>query len=150
MTDSVDSGAVSNSVEQEIKETDIVFDCPFCGKSLAIDYRGAGLSIPCSDCGKRVDVPIPDGLDISDIERTDEEKEVLLQNVRRSLIAAESRITSLESEIEELNHRRDDLEKTRTDNIYRFGAISEKCGVIQKALDDLSEALRKIVEIARQ
>ncbi len=26
----------------EIRESDIVFDCPHCGKSLAIDFRGAG------------------------------------------------------------------------------------------------------------
>ena len=24
----------------EIRDTDIVFDCPYCGKSLVIDYRG--------------------------------------------------------------------------------------------------------------
>lgn len=29
----------------EIRDTDIVFDCPHCGHNLAIDYRGAGLQI---------------------------------------------------------------------------------------------------------
>ena len=27
--------------EAEIRDTDIVFDCPHCGKNLVIDYRGA-------------------------------------------------------------------------------------------------------------
>ena len=56
MTDAVEESS-------EVKETDIVFDCPHCGKSLAIDYRGAGLTIPCTDCGNYVEVPIPDGMD---------------------------------------------------------------------------------------
>ena len=42
----------------EIRDTDIVFDCPHCGKNLVIDYRGAGLQINCSDCGEQVLVPI--------------------------------------------------------------------------------------------
>ena len=45
----------------EIRDTDIVFDCPHCSKTLVIDYRGAGLQINCSECGKDVLVPIPDG-----------------------------------------------------------------------------------------
>ena len=47
--------------EAEIRDTDIVFDCPHCGKNLVIDYRGAGLQINCSSCGESVLVPIPDG-----------------------------------------------------------------------------------------
>lgn len=44
----------------EIAETDIIFDCPQCAKSLAIDGRGAGLMITCPDCGTRIQVPYPD------------------------------------------------------------------------------------------
>ena len=40
--------------EAEIRDTDIVFDCPHCGKSLVIDYRGAGLQINCCQCGEEV------------------------------------------------------------------------------------------------
>ena len=72
----------------EIKETDIVFDCPHCSKSLAIDYRGAGLTIPCTDCGKNVQVPIPEGMEITDIDSSEEEQEVRILNLRRSLAAA--------------------------------------------------------------
>ena len=46
----------------DIRDTDIVFDCPHCGKNLVIDYRGAGLQINCSECGESVLVPIPDGM----------------------------------------------------------------------------------------
>ena len=49
-----------NIDDAEIRDTDIVFDCPHCGKNLVIDYRGAGLQINCSECGEPVLVPIPD------------------------------------------------------------------------------------------
>ena len=42
----------------EIRPTDIVFDCPHCGHNHAIDYRGAGLQINCVACGEASLVPI--------------------------------------------------------------------------------------------
>ena len=51
-----------------IQDTDIVFDCPHCGHNLAIDYRGAGLQITCVNCGESVLVPIPDGMEIDDLD----------------------------------------------------------------------------------
>jgi len=134
----------------EIKETDIVFDCPHCGKSLAIDYRGAGLTIPCTDCGKPVQVPIPEGMEVTDLDSSDEEQEIRILNLRRALSAAEQKIQLLAAEIEELTNRRDALEKVRTQNIYKFGMILEKTGAIQKALEDCLKALQKIAEIARE
>lgn len=83
----------------EIKETDIIFDCPNCGKSLAIDYRGAGLTIPCTDCGQYVDVPIPEGMELTDIDSSDEEQEMRILNLRRSIGAAETRIAELEAKL---------------------------------------------------
>ena len=133
----------------EIKDTDIVFDCPHCGKSLAIDYRGAGLSIPCSDCGNTVEVPIPEGMQISDIDSSEEEQEIRILNLRRSLSAADFRIKQLEAEVDEVNERREMLEKTRRDNIYQFGQILEKVGVIEKTTKDINQTLDKISEIAK-
>jgi len=143
MADNTDDSA-------EIKETDIIFDCPHCGKSLAIDYRGAGLSIPCTDCGKIVEVPIPEGMELSDIDSSDEEQEIRILNLRRSLSAAEARIEQLESEIEALHSRRENLEKTRTDNMFKFGMILEKIGIIQKTLTDVGKILQEISKIARE
>ena len=57
-----------NTEEADIRDTDIVFDCPHCGKSLVIDYRGAGLQISCSECGETVLVPIPDGMELNDLD----------------------------------------------------------------------------------
>ena len=133
----------------EIKDTDIVFDCPHCGKSLAIDYRGAGLMIPCTDCGKNVQVPIPEGMEITDVDISDEEKEARIVNLRRSLAASEMRIKQLEAEVEELTVRRDQLEKVRAENMFRFGTILEKSGVIQKSLEDIAISLHRISESAK-
>ena len=142
---------VDNSDDSaEIKETDIIFDCPHCGKSLAIDYRGAGLSIPCTDCGKIVEVPIPEGMELSDIDSSGEEQEIRILNLRRSVSAAESRIEQLESEIEALNSRRENLEQNRTDNMYKFGMILEKIGIVQKSLTDIARTLQEISKIARE
>ena len=40
-----------------LKANDIVFDCPHCGKNLAIDERGAGMDITCPDCQNTIQVP---------------------------------------------------------------------------------------------
>lgn len=134
----------------EIKETDIVFDCPHCGKSLAIDYRGAGLSIPCTDCGNIVEVPIPDGLQISDIDTSEEDLGSVILALRRSLAAADLRIRQLEAEVSEVRERRETLEKKRRDNIYQFGQILEKVGLTEKHLRDVAQALDKIAIIAKE
>ena len=140
---------VGSPDQSEIRENDIVFDCEICGKSLAIDYRGAGLNIPCSDCGKMVAVPIPEGMDIADMDRTEEEMELVVLNLRKSLSAAEAKITSLQEDVAELKSRRESLEKQHQDAISKFGAVSEQTGIIQKALDDVANAIRKISEIAK-
>ena len=134
----------------EIKETDIVFDCPHCGKSLAIDYRGAGLSIPCTDCGKNVQVPIPEGMEITDIDSSEEEQEVRILNLRRSLAAAEQKIEQLSGEVEEMTTRRETLEKARISQIAKFGLVLDKVAGIQKSLDEIHKALSKIAEVARE
>lgn len=93
----------------EIRDTDIVFDCPHCGHNLAIDYRGAGLQIECVNCGESVLVPIPDGMKIDDLDI--EPGEILKQlfAARRNLQRAEARIEELELEVRGVTMRRDTL-----------------------------------------
>ena len=76
--------------DAEIRDTDIVFDCPHCGHNLCIDYRGAGLQINCVECGEPVLVPIPDGMNISDLDL--EPGEILKQlfATRRNLQKSEA------------------------------------------------------------
>lgn len=133
----------------DIRETDIVFDCPHCGKSLAIDYRGAGLTINCSDCAQDVQVPIPDGMEIEDIDSTSEEQEVRIIHLRKSLTAAQERVKVLEGIVEELSARRETLEKGRAESMYRLGEILEKMGVLEAALKTAAHAVEDASAICK-
>lgn len=135
----------------EIKETDIVFDCPFCSKSLAIDYRGAGLTIPCTDCDKLVEVPIPDGMELSDLDSSVEEQEIRIVHMRKSLAAAQARIQQLETEVAELRTKQSDIDGSRTSSMYKLGAISESAEELRVALQKASGAAAVILgELAKE
>ncbi len=86
----------------DIRDTDIVFDCPACGHNLCVDYRAAGLQIDCVECGERILVPIPDGMNIEDLDI--EKGEVLKQlfATRRLLQKAERRVAQLENKLTEI------------------------------------------------
>ena len=88
--------------EAEIRDTDIVFDCPHCGKNLVIDYRGAGLQINCSQCGESVLVPIPDGMELHDLDLDPGEILKQLFATRRNYQKAELEIQSLKSRLVQL------------------------------------------------
>ena len=108
-----------------IQDTDIVFDCPHCGHNLAIDYRGAGLQINCVNCGETVLVPIPDGMEIDDLDI--EPGEILKQlfATRRNLHKAELRGDDLVERLAEATERRERVEA-------RFAAL-------QMQLDEMKQ-----------
>ena len=83
----------------EIRDTDIVFECPHCGKCLVIDYRGAGLQIECSECHKPVLVPIPDGMELGDLDLDPTELLEKLFAIRRSYQKAAQKIESLKARL---------------------------------------------------
>ena len=134
----------------EIPDTDIVFDCPHCGKSLAIDYHGAGLTIQCTDCERDVVVPIPEGMELNDIDSSDEEQELRVINLRRALVAAEAQIEGLEDEVATLNAKANGLSQVGSEASDRGAAILESVAVIQKAAAEIYRALDRIADVARQ
>ena len=85
-----------------IQDTDIVFDCPHCGHNLAIDYRGAGLQINCSDCGESVLVPIPEGMELHDLDLDAGEVLKQLFATRKNFQKAELEIQALKSRLVQL------------------------------------------------
>ncbi len=94
---------LKNSQEgADIRDTDIVFECPNCAKQLVIDYRGAGLQIDCSSCGTRVLVPIPDGMEIADLDLDAGEILKQLFATRRNYQKAELQIQTLKSRLIQL------------------------------------------------
>ena len=132
-------------LEDEIKETDIIFDCPHCGKSLAIDYRGAGLTITCSDCGNDIEVPIPDGMEIEDVDSSQEDQELRVIHLRRSLQHAQERILGLENTVEDLLQRRDELERNQTKQRWNRAAVEERLGLVETAMESLRESFQQLV-----
>ena len=91
-----------NTEEADIRDTDIVFDCPHCGKNLVIDYRGAGLQISCSECGETVLVPIPDGMELTDLDLDPGEILKQLFATRRNYQKAELAIHALKARLTQL------------------------------------------------
>ena len=88
-----------NTEEADIRDTDIVFDCPHCGKNLVIDYRGAGLQIRCSECGETVLVPIPDGMELNDLDLDPGEILKQLFATRRNYQKAELKVQELKARL---------------------------------------------------
>ena len=94
----------TEAAEAEIRDTDIVFDCPQCGKSLVIDYRGAGLTINCSDCGTPVLVPIPDGMELKDLDLDSGE-------ILKQLFATRKNYQKVEVQLQQLKTRLTQLQE---------------------------------------
>lgn len=132
---------------ETIRETDIVFDCPHCGKSLVIDYRGAGLVTHCTECGGEVEVPIPEGLELDDLDQPPEEQQLTIMSLRRSLSRATERIDELESVVQGLKERRGVLEKSRAETLHRFAEIRSACEVMQRNQMELSTAIGRILDV---
>ena len=103
-TDNTESPALEtqDADSADIRDTDIVFDCPHCGKSLVIDYRGAGLQIDCSSCGESVLVPIPDGMQLTDLDLDAGEVLKQLFATRRNFQKAELQIQELKTRLTQL------------------------------------------------
>lgn len=140
----------NTTVSDEIRNSDIVFNCPCCEKSLAIDCRGAGLTIACPDCGNKIEVPIPENMDVSDIDSSDEDKAVRIIHMREVISQSQEQIMDLESELKDVAMRRDALETIRTENAIRFDVLQHEIEVIQRALARISEVLSSVSDTGKK
>ena len=117
------SPAPIDEPDGEINDNDIVFDCPHCGHGLVINYRGAGLIINCTECNEPVQVPIPDGMELADLDQEPEELQSQIRNLRRALFKAEEHGRELENVVISLKERRTVLEKERVAQLHRLAEI---------------------------
>ena len=129
---------------QTIKNTDIIFECPHCTKSLAIDYRGAGLTILCSDCGKSVQVPIPDGMELRDLDSTEEEQEGIILQLRKALTECHNKLGELSTESDSVRQRRDVLERLHTRDKERVDELREEIENIYRATEQISLSVTRL------
>ena len=136
---------------------DIVFDCPNCGKNLAIDSRGAGLEIVCPDCNAPVMVP---GLPLEERELAEEEREeeeveqpdifdmlpkepeARIEALEEALEGSHAKIIRLVESLEGVRERRRYLEKLRSDNMARSQLIAKDLATIQNAMDRIVALLQ--------
>jgi hypothetical protein len=138
--------------QEAIGANDIVFECPHCTKSLAIDCRGAGLAIRCPDCGGEVTVPIPAGVDITDLDRLGaiEVKGVDENEDQTRMPESRDEMRLLMSELEELRFRRRYLEKQRAIAAKWVQAIQSRVDKMRTELDQIEDNLKRLREPAAE
>ena len=133
--------------EDDIRPTDILFNCPHCGHSLCIDCRGAGLLTNCTECSKEVLVPIPEGMRTEDLDLTRDQTLGQLFYTRRALARAEQRIAELEDVVSSLKERRSSMEKARMTTLHHCGDLSGLCQSIQRSQGEITSSLTRMLEI---
>ncbi len=102
MTEDFNNPALEDA---EILPTDIVFDCPHCGHNLVVDYRAAGLQVPCPSCGAIIQAPIPEGMLLEDLDTDPGELLQQLLQTRRMLVKAEVTAQQMGEKVVELTEQ---------------------------------------------
>jgi len=133
--------------DDEIKVTDIVFDCPNCHHNLAIDYRGAGLQIQCVECGEPVLVPIPEGMKIDDLDLSSGELLTQLFQTRRMMLKSEQRIAEMDETLASIKGRRTELEKSRMTTLHRCAEMVNMCQTIAKFQNEITLTLNRMLAL---
>ena len=131
----------------EIRATDIVFDCPHCGHNLAIDYRGAGLQITCVECGEPTLVPIPEGMNVTDLDLSSSELLSQLFQTRGVLNKREQQIAELSQALDSVKARRSELERSRMTTLHRYAELVNMCQNITRAQTDITTTLNRMLTL---
>ena len=126
-------------INASIQFNDIIFDCPHCGKSIAIDGAGAGMAITCPDCQNVIQVPYPDTM-----AAETEADASQMQNLHEQLSAAQHRVAELASALDGANLKIEHLEKTQSELKTHLEQMSTEWGVIQNALDRVMALMQEI------
>ena len=142
--------SLNANTNNRVREGDIVFDCPYCGQSLAIAPEGAGLMVLCTGCGKEVQVPIvetaegniPQSGQVFRLEKTNTPEETIAQ-LDAALELANRQISQLLAEKESLLERRSYLEHLRMEHQRCFDCMAEELALIQGSLDRFSMQLQE-------
>ena len=121
----------------EIMPTDIVFDCPNCNHNLVVDYRAAGLQVPCSQCGTIIQVPIPDGMHLEDLDCDPGELLQQLLQTRRMLVKAELAAQQLGEKIVEMTQQVAEYRKTLHSVKARMETMQEAADLADTARKDI-------------
>lgn len=132
-------GSEELKLNTSIQPNDIVFDCPHCGKSLAIDGEGAGMAITCPDCQNVIQVPYPDAMAAETAADATQ-----MQLLHEQLTAAQNRVAELTAELNMATQKVEHLEKVQSDLKTQLEQMSTEWGVIQNALDRVMALMQEI------
>ena len=111
--------------DAEITATDIVFDCPHCGHNLVVDYRAAGLQVPCPSCGAIIQAPIPEGMHLEDLDADPGEILSQLLQTRRMLVKAEAAAQKMGDKVIELTQQVNEYRNALKSIRGRFTTLTE-------------------------
>ena len=129
---------MSDPVPQtKITDEDIVFECPHCSKSLAIDKRGMGLTIDCPDCSKQIRVPTISDHQVEGADAVAMPTEALASALDQS----RTQVRELTARLNELGTRRDSLEKLYQSQETRMEQLRREFGTIQSSLDRVAQVM---------
>ncbi len=120
--------------ETTFTENDIIFECPFCTKSMAIDKRGMGLTINCPDCNGLVRVPMVS----EETQKSPDSVNMPVDGLADALHESRDEVRGLRDRIEELNELREKLEKQTAVQEEKLGELRREFSNIQSALDRVS------------
>lgn len=126
----------------EILDTDIVFNCPHCTKSLVIDQSAAGMMVKCTDCGEEIEVP--GGAEEDVVEPAPVMIQSSAEELMAALTASQQKVQELVAEKQEINKRRMSLEDERIANANRFKQISREMNTISAAVGRIMNVLRSV------
>lgn len=124
--------------EPSIFEDDIVFECPTCSKSLAIDRRGAGLTIHCPGCNSPVRIPIPDDMADMEIFQDEDGEGLSPEELTQTLRLAKVQISQLATTLSDLSAQRRELEDERRRQADQIEKLKRELLNVQEALDRVS------------
>jgi DNA replicative helicase MCM subunit Mcm2 (Cdc46/Mcm family) len=127
----------------EIMPTDIVFDCPNCNHNLVVDYRAAGLQVPCSQCGTIIQVPIPDGMLLEDLDCDPGELLQQLLQTRRMLVKAENAAQQMGDKIAEMMEKMAEYRKVLHSVKARMETLEEATSLAKVAHQDIEKLLEE-------
>ncbi|MCO5045683.1 MAG: hypothetical protein M9935_10485 [Kiritimatiellae bacterium] len=117
MQDDLKAVASPTPSPSPLQPGDIIFECPQCGKSLAIDVRGAGFIVRCPDCRTEIQVPTTEA-------PSDDE------GARERGSPAEPIALSIEEQVQY-------LQRQHVADVERLNRITSEMALIQAALDRL-------------
>lgn len=118
----------------QFTEDDIIFECPFCSKSMAIDKRGMGLTINCPQCDGLVRVPTVS----ESTEATPDSVTMPVEGLADALDESRDEIEELKQKIQELESLRNSLEEQSTIQEEKLILLRREFSHIQSALDQVS------------